>query len=590
MQMLNLALLMLERVGIVIILAFLLVNVRPFRRLLFEPRTVANQAKLIIIFGVFAIIANVTGIEVDSQNHLVATGILLHLPDQNSIANARLLAVTVAGIIGGPMVGGVVGLIAGLHRIMQGGPAAWFYVPSSVIIGALSGVVYRRHFSQHKKLMPITPLQGLIVGFAVEALQMLFVLLFSPTGWQLVKLIALPMITINALGTFIFLSIIQLFLNQEQETRAMQTHDVLELADRTLPYFRAGLNAQSAQKVAQIIQKYTNFAAISLTDTSHILTHVGAGSDHHVAGTKIVTKLSASAIAHNEIRIAHSKREIGCTHPDCPLAAGIVIPLDVHDQVVGALKMYATDTSFITPVEEQLAQGLGSIFSSQIALGAAENQSKLVKDAEIKSLQAQINPHFFFNAINTISATIRLDSEKARQLLLQLSTYFRANLIGVRETEITLAQEQAHVQAYLGLEQTRFPGKYTITFNIQTKTTVLLPPFTIQVLVENAIKHAFTGKKSGNHIWIDATQQADQLNIKVTDNGNGIDPAILQHLGQQVIASSSGSGTALQNLNQRLTGLYGPDSHLQFHSDQQGTTVTAYLPFKTAPAKPTDNN
>ncbi len=388
------------------------------------------------------------------------------------------------------------------------------------------------------------------------------------------------MVTLNAVGTFIFLSIIQLFLNQEQEARAMQTHDVLELADRTLPYFRAGLNVTSATKVAEIIKRYTNFSAISLTSTNQILAHVGAGSDHHVPNNAMVTRLSEAAIDSNHIKIAHSREEIGCSNPDCPLAAAIVIPLDVDNQVVGTLKMYYTDSYMLTPVEEQLATGLGSIFSSQLALGAAEIQSKLVKDAEIKSLQAQINPHFFFNAINTISAMIRRDSEQARTLLLQLSTYFRANLMGVRQTEITLSQEQEHVDAYLTLEQTRFPDKYEINFDIQTNLKVKLPPFTIQVLVENALKHAFTGRKKGNHVQITVVAVEQRLKIQVADNGNGIAPSRLHRLGKEEVSSEHGSGTALQNLNQRLTGIYGPASALEFKSDTNGTIITTYIPLK----------
>ncbi|TGU84989.1 sensor histidine kinase, partial [Mesorhizobium sp. M00.F.Ca.ET.151.01.1.1] len=90
---------------------------------------------------------------------------------------------------------------------------------------------------------------------------------------------------------------------------------------------------------------------------------------------------------------------------------------------------------------KQLASGLAEIFSSQLELGQAETQSALVRDAEIKSLQAQVNPHFFFNAINTISALVRIDSEKARKLLLQLSQFFRSNLQGARNNTISLEKE-----------------------------------------------------------------------------------------------------------------------------------------------------
>lgn len=100
--------------------------------------------------------------------------------------------------------------------------------------------------------------------------------------------------------------------------------------------------------------------------------------------------------------------------------------------------MYFTDHHDLTFVEKQLAEGLAKIFSSQLELGAVETQRKLLQDAEIKSLQAQVNPHFFFNAINTISALVRIDHEKARQLLLQLSHFFRSNLQGARNNTITI--------------------------------------------------------------------------------------------------------------------------------------------------------
>lgn len=577
--MLNLSLLMLERVGIVIILAFLLVNVRLFRRLLFQQDSITAKVQLILILAVFAIVSNLTGIEIDPDNNLVSSVILTGIPQNYSIANTRILAITVAGIIGGPYVGGIVGIIAGVHRVIQGSMTAWFYIPSSALIGILSGLFFQGK-TRKNRLVVMTPVQGIVVGLLMELVQMVFILFFSPTGWTLVKFIAIPMVTLNAVGTFIFLSIIQLFLNREQEARAVQTHDVLELADRTLPYFRAGLNSASATKVAEIIKRYTNFSAISLTSKNEILAHVGAGSDHHVPNNAMVTRLSEEAIQANHIKIAHSKEEIGCANPNCPLEAAIVIPLDVNNQVVGTLKMYYTDSLMLTPVEEQLATGLGSIFSSQIALGAAEVQSKLVKDAEIKSLQAQINPHFFFNAINTISAMIRRDSEQARSLLLQLSTYFRANLMGVRQTEITLAQEKEHVNAYLILEQTRFPDKYQIDFDIQTDSNVKLPPFTIQVLVENALKHAFTGRKQGNHVEIIVAASDQQLKIQVMDNGNGIAADRLRQLGKEEVVSEHGSGTALQNLNQRLVGIYGPRSALKFDSSSSGTTVTTSIPLQ----------
>ena len=104
----------------------------------------------------------------------------------------------------------------------------------------------------------------------------------TASAWSLVQFIALPMILINSIGTAI-LSIILSTLKQEEQTRAIQTHDVFEIANKTLPYFRSGLTEQSARSVAEIILKLMNVSAVAITNRTDILTHVGAASDHHVA-------------------------------------------------------------------------------------------------------------------------------------------------------------------------------------------------------------------------------------------------------------------------------------------------------------------
>lgn len=572
----SLSLLISERVGMVVLLAFLLVNVNPFRRLLFH-QTISAKLQLFVIFSLFTIVANLTGIEIDRQNHLQSTIILAKLSPTSSVANARVLAVSSAGITGGPWVGAAVGLVAGLHRVIQGNVNSSFYIASSILIGVLSGLAYggeKRDFSQPVLL---TPWQGFTVGIVMEVIQMVFILLFSDAGWSLVRFIALPMIAINSLGTYAFLSVISTYIKQEQETRAVHIQLLLDLVDKTMPYFRSGLNLESAQEVAGIIKWYTNSDAISLTTRNEILAHVGAGSDHHVPTKKMMTHLSEKAIKTGEVQIAHSEEQIGCSNPNCPLQAAVVVPLRGNDKVVGTLTMYYVKSWELTPVEIQLASSLEKIFSCQIALGQAENQAKLVREAEIKALQAQVNPHFFFNAINTIVAMIRKDSDKARELLIQLSLYFRSNLLGVKETQITLQQELDQVNAYLTLELSRFPDRYEIHEEISVNEQVLLPPFMLQILLENALKHAFNGRMKGNEVWLSVSQVGKRIKVQVEDNGTGIKPEVLAKLGKEEVSSESGSGTALQNLNQRLIEIYDERSQLNFTSSGAGTTVTAYL-------------
>lgn len=579
--MIDLFILMMERVGLIILLAFLLVNVPYFKKILLSRKETSSAIQLIIIFGLFAFISNFTGIEI-VDNHVEPSSILFNLHDNVSIANTRTLVIGVSGLVVGPFVGGAVGLIAGFHRFLQGSSLSFFYVPSSLIVGILSGW-FGLKFAK-KNQFP-SPSQAALIGACMESIQMFFVMLFSggtiADGFDLVKFIALPMILLNSIGTFIFFSILTMTLKQEEQAKAVQTHDVLELAAKTLPYFREGLNEDSSQEVAKIIKHYTKVSAISITDAHRILAHVGVGDDHHIPEIEVITELSRDVLKSGQISIVHHKEAIGCTHPNCPLEAAIVIPLIVHERIIGTLKMYFTDARQLTHVEEQLAEGLGSIFSSQIELGEIEIQSKLLKEAEIKSLQSQVNPHFFFNAMNTISAMIRKDANQARQLLLQLSTYFRGNLQGARQTLIPLKQELAQVDAYLSLEQARFPNRYHIHFDISEENLdYLVPPYAIQILIENTIKHAFGSRKEDNHVRVSVLNNKNSLTITVCDNGFGITEDRLILLGKEALPSEKGTGTALENLAKRLNNLFGEkSSFVACNNSDNGATFILKMPL-----------
>ena len=428
-----------------------------------------------------------------------------------------------------------------------------------------------------------TIVKGTIIGGTTEVIQMICILIFSDNtehAWSLVKLIALPMISINSIGTAIFLSIILSTIKQEEETRAIQTHDVLQLANETLPFFRSGLNEHSAKQAATILLDLMRVSAVAITNRKDILTHVGAASDHHVAQKQIITNLSKQAIQAGTLKEAYSREDIGCNHPECPLEAAIVVPLRVKNDVIGTLKLYFTNRHDVTHSDKQLASGLAEIFSSQLELGQAETQSALVRDAEIKSLQAQVNPHFFFNAINTISALVRIDSEKARKLLLQLSQFFRSNLQGARNNTISLEKELQQVEAYLSLEQARYPDRFDVSFNIEDSCYgALVPPFAIQILIENAIKHAFKNRKYNNRIIVTAYKTADGLYISVEDNGSGIPDDKINNIGKTRVYSDLGTGSALENLNHRLEGLFGITAKMHIHSGKEGTNVSYTIPF-----------
>lgn len=578
--MVTLFILMLERAGLIIILAYMLMNIQYFKNMLGDRKRWSTKMQLIVIFGIFAIISNFTGVEI-RQGEIVFDQLFTKLSLNSSLANTRVLTIGVSGLIGGPLVGLVVGIVSAVIRYWQGGVGAHIYVVSSILIGVTSGMYGAK--SMRKNVYPKV-LEGMVAGAVMEIIQMLCILLLGSdlqASWGLVRFIAIPMILINGMGTGIFLSIIDSTLRQEEYTKAIQTHDVLQLANETMPYFRSGMNEASCTEAAKIIRRFMKVSAVSITNQDRILAHVGEASDHHIPSTEILTELSREVLRTGQIKEAHTREEIGCNHPGCPLEAAIVIPLKLNEQTIGTLKMYFTDAAKLTYVERQLAEGLGNIFSSQIELGEMELRSKLLQDAEIKSLQAQVNPHFFFNAINTISALIRMDSEKARDLLLQLSNFFRSNLQGARTNLVPLTKELEQVEAYMELEKARFPDRYQVDLEIENGLSdVLLPPFLIQILVENAFKHAFLSRKVGNRVWVSVKRQGEGVLVSVKDNGHGIGSERLEKLGKELVPSEFGTGSALENLNKRLTSLFGEKAKLQFETSEQGTMVSCNVPYQ----------
>lgn len=572
---------MLQRGGLIIILAYLLVNIPRFQHLIQDRQQWRVKIQLIIIFSLFAVVSNFTGVEIVS-GEIIIDKFFSQLSLNSSLANTRVLTIGVSGMIGGPVVGIAVGLASGLIRFWQGGVDPHTYVISSLLIGTLSGY-YGQKFIRTQSIPSVK--EGAAAGVFMEIIQMLCILSFGSNFYHalgVVRFVGLPMMLTNSIGTAMFLSIIDSARRQEEQTRAVQTHDVLQLANETLPYFRSGFDENSAKKASAIIRRFTKSDAVSITNQESILAFDGVASDHHKPAKKILTDLSKEVIRTSEIKEVHSHEEIGCHHPGCPLEAAIIIPLETHGEIAGTLKFYFTDKTKLTFVERKMAEGLGSIFSSQLELGQAETEARLLRDAEIKSLQAQVNPHFFFNSLNTISALIRIDSEKARSLLIQMSRFFRSNLQGVRKNLLPLKQEMEQVEAYRQLEQARFPKRVSMFTNIEAGLdNALVPPFLIQILVENAFKHAFGNRKTGNEVEVIVAKEEDYLLIQVKDNGQGIPADKMIDLGEVAVASDIGTGSALENLNRRLMSLFGSKSKLQFSSNEEGTTVTSIIPITT---------
>ena len=576
--MLDLLIIMLERVGTIVAVAFILTRFRFFQQLVHQDTLERRQiVSGILFFGFFGIIGTYLGVAFSTQTFNF-TSVTMNLAGDEAIANSRVIGVVVAGLLGGYRFGIGAGLIAGIHRMTLGGFTAFSCGLSTILSGILAGYFY-------KKGKTVKPMMAFAIGALAEGMQMSLIVVFAKPFTEalaLVQTIGVPMILANGVGTAIFLLIVYNVMSDQEKATALQAQKTLRIANQTVAHLRKGMTPETCQAVCQILFNELSPSAVAMTNKNEILAHVGVASDHHRACSPIQTHITKEVLQDGE-RVIVNEKAIHCVHDDCPLGAAVIAPLKQRDQVIGTLKLYYPSEKAITDVTIELIDGLSSLLSDQLEIAAADQAHELAKDAEIKALQAQISPHFFFNSLNVIISLIRTDPDQARQLLTSLSKFLRQNVEGTTAARVTLEQELAHVQAYLQIEQARFVDKLTVDFNVDpTLLSQLIPPLTLQPIVENAVKHGIANMARGSTVKVTVEADKEETIITVQDNGIGIATERLKPLGQQPVDSESGTGMGLFNVHRRLVMTFGDQAGLQFDcpNETSGTIVRFQIPRK----------
>jgi len=202
-------------------------------------------------------------------------------------------------------------------------------------------------------------------------------------------------------------------------------------------------------------------------------------------------------------------------------------------------------------------------------------------EAEIKMLQAQINPHFLFNAITSIMHYIRTDPETASDLLVKLGDFFRKN-IKPGGSSVPLSKELEHCEDYLSIERARFEERLRVTYDIDPAALECpVPPLILQPLVENALRHGIMPKEEGGEIVIGAYAEKGAVRIVVKDDGVGMEQAEAAALlaDSQGAPVPRGTGLALRNVNARLVAIHGVQHGLRILSAPgQGVTISFTIP------------
>lgn len=548
-----------NQLGIIVLAAIIISKFSLFQNyILKEKLNRIEKILFIIFFGTVGIIGTYWGI-----------------PVKDAIANSRTIGVVVGGILGGPIVGIGAGLIAGIHRMLI--PTARFTAIAcgiSTIIGGLIGGLSKKYIDEKQDRW----LWGILIAAGVEILQMGLILIIArPFGkaLELVQLIFIPMTFINSFGVGIFLMIIRQIYDDHEKAGALKAQLALKIASETLPILRKGLNKESANKAAKIIYEGTKVSAVSITNKENILAHIGLGDDHHIPDKPICTKLTKKALKEKRYIIAQEKESIECPYQKCPLKAVIVVPLTLDNISIGTLKLYKNKENSITSSDIELAKGLGQLFSTQLELSRIDYQKELLNKAELKALQAQIQPHFLFNALNTIISFCRTDPSKARELLLKLSYYLRTRFKNTDDF-IPLEEEINYIKAYLSIEEARFSDRLKVVYEIDSNIKCKIPPFLLQPIVENSLKHGLLSKKEGGIVKIIVKQEEKGILMQVRDNGVGIDPEKIECLLDE---SNKCQGIGIFNVNNRLKSIYG--TQLEISSNKgEGAIVTCRIPIK----------
>lgn len=549
-EIFNMLLAVFDRAALMLICLFFLIRIRLFRELLHKSAHTAKELLAVTaIFSLFALFSTWSGV-----------------PVEGSLVNVRIIAVMSGGILFGPWVGIITGVIAGVHRYLIdiGGITSIPCFITSIVAGCLSGWIHQRvPKAQHWRI-------GILAGMACETLTMILVVVWAPTlslGLDIVSKIGVPMILGTVSIGFIVL-LVRSVEGEKEASAARQAKLALDIANKTLPLFRQ-VNSESLRQVCAIICRDIKADAVAITNNERVLAYVGVGEHNYRDNNDELSPTTLQAIRYGKIIIKNNDE----AHRTPEIHSMLVIPLWEKGVVTGTLKIYYCHAHQITSSLQEMAIGLSQIISTQLEVSRTEQLREMANKAELRALQSKINPHFLFNALNAISSSIRLNPDTARQLIFNLSRYLRYNIELKDDEQIDIKRELYQIKDYIAIEQARFGDKLTVIYDIDEEVNCVVPSLLIQPLVENAIVHGIQPRKGKGVVTISVTESGNRVRIAVRDTGHGIDQQVIDRVEANEMP---GNKIGLLNVHHRVRLLYGEG--LLIRRLDPGTEIAFYVP------------
>lgn len=529
---------------------------RPLRRILRRrERTVQNQLLLGVVFGALSVGCTYMG-----------------LSFQGALVNTRVISTLSAGLVGGPLAGVIAGVLSGAHRYLYD-PAGFTSLACAIgtacfgIIGALCYDWFARRTHRYLTLVGL--------GALAELLQCGIILLVCKPfamAAALESAILLPKITVNSIGIVAFMSLIDRLNRDLSIELAEQQALALLIAQKCLPYLREGMGSRRGlQHTADTVRETLHDFQVVITDRKTVLAKSGIELPDDTPPETARRAIETDSLCTER----YEPRLTVTTH------TAIAAPLRCENSVVGALMLVTPmGSNQVLEADVRTAESLSHLFSAMLELGELQHQIDLRQQAELRALQSQINPHFLFNALNTISALCLTDPDRARETILVLANYFRQTL-SINESFVALEQELSNVNNYLFLSEARFENAIHVTMDLpDNQTSLRLPPLILQPVVENAIRHGGVAVDD-RRVHIEIKQDTERAYIRVSDQGKGFPPEVLEKLRAPDAPSYSG----LFNVLKRLRSIYGNSCDIDIQSSERGSTVAFSIPLMPPESK-----
>ncbi|WP_234124657.1 LytS/YhcK type 5TM receptor domain-containing protein [Clostridium hydrogenum] len=534
---------LLQNMAVTALAAYLYNQLNLFKNFIKEKQTFKDKIIMFIFFSVLSIIGTYMGINVGGD----------------ALANTRPIGAITAGYIGGPIVGAVVGIIAGVHRYFNGGATAIACSISTVLEGVIGGI-----FRRMAKNNEIKPKDAFVASIIAEIVQMIIIILIAkPYSYavDLEKIIAIPMIVINSIGTAIFVNIVKNAMDNYNKLGAIQAQKALNIAKKTIEYTKKGINSETSMKISEILCKMANVSGAVISMKDGVFSYYGEKIDENDLKSKINDFYLKSDV--NTYSIENQAKNYNF----------FFAPITINNKIDGVIGMELKDSKSVNEYFGEFLSELSSLLSMQMELFELNEKVTILKDSELKALRAQIEPHFLFNTLNTIASFCRTNPLKARELIIDLSNYFRKSLN--KGEFVELDEEIEMLNSYISIEKARYGDRLRVYFYIQKDIgNFKIPSFIIQPIIENSIIHGVLKRADGGKVIVKAEKALDCIKFTIEDNGIGMN---IERYNEVV---NNWPGTGLRNVNSRLKLLYNSHGLLMSSSEDKGTTVIFKIPMK----------